>query len=116
MTRKPRGLTGQMEQLIESALMPGCFISYNADFDFIGGLEAAEKQIAGLVPTAPEVAGSLYETFLAGCYEPRASGAPRGCASSRRRRASITTRRSRTSSAHAAATRRPGASPIGIAS
>ena len=69
MTRKPRGLTGQMEQLTESALAPGRFISYNADFDFVGDLEAAEKQIASLAPTAPESAVSLYETFLAGCYE-----------------------------------------------
>lgn len=69
MTRKPRGLTGQMEQLIESALAPGRFISYYANFDFVGDLEAAEKQIASLAPTAPESAVSLYETFLAGCYE-----------------------------------------------
>ena len=69
MTRKPRGLTRQMEQLIESALAPGRFIPYNANYDFVGDLEAAEKQIASLVPTEPELTVSLYETFLAGCYE-----------------------------------------------
>lgn len=55
MTRKPRGLTRQMEQLIESALAPGRFIPYNANYDFVGDLEAAEKQIASLVPTEPEL-------------------------------------------------------------
>jgi hypothetical protein len=58
-----------MEQLIESALAPGRFISYKANFAFVADLEAAEKQIAGLVPTAPALAASLYETFLAGCNE-----------------------------------------------
>ena len=67
MTRKPRSVLGQMEQLIESALAPGRFISYNANYDFVGELEAVERQIAGLVPTDPKVAASLYETFLAGC-------------------------------------------------
>lgn len=72
MAKKPRGLTGQtgqMEQLIESALAPGRFISYNANYDFVSDLEAAEKHIASLVPTSPELAVSLYETFLAGCNE-----------------------------------------------
>ena len=68
MTRKPRGLTGQMEQLIESALAPGRFISYKGNSDFVGNLEAAEKRIASLAPSASALAGSLYETFLAGCH------------------------------------------------
>ncbi len=67
MTRKPRGLTGQMEKLIESALAPGRFISYNANYEFVGELEAVEKQVAGLVRAEPKAAVSLYETFLAGC-------------------------------------------------
>ena len=69
MTRKPRGLTSQMEQLIESALAPGRFISYNANYDFVSDLEAVEKQIADLVSSEPQIAVSLYETFLAGCNE-----------------------------------------------
>jgi hypothetical protein len=69
MTKKLRGLTGQMERSIESALAPGRRVSYGADFDFLGELQAVEKQIAGLVRTAPKRAVSLYETFLAGCYE-----------------------------------------------
>jgi hypothetical protein len=58
-----------MEQLIESALAPGRFISYNANYDFVSDLEAVEKQIANLVSTEPQIAVSLYETFLAGCNE-----------------------------------------------
>ena len=69
MTKKPRGSTGQMERLIESALVPGRFVAYNANFDFVRELEAVETQIASLARTAPERAASLYETFLAGCYE-----------------------------------------------
>jgi hypothetical protein len=58
-----------MEQLIESALAPGRFISYNANYDFVSDLEAVEKQIADLVSSEPQIAVSLYETFLAGCNE-----------------------------------------------
>jgi hypothetical protein len=58
-----------MEQVIESALAPGRFISYNANHEFVGDLEAAEKRIASLVPTEPKIAVSLYETFLADCNE-----------------------------------------------
>lgn len=69
MTRKSRALTSQMERLIEAALMPGRYVTYDATFDFVGEVEAVERQIAKLVPIAPDCAVSLYETFLAGCYE-----------------------------------------------
>jgi hypothetical protein len=69
MPGKPRSLTGEMEHLIESALMPGRFISYNANFDFIRGLEAVEKHVAGWISTDPKLAASLLETFIAGCHE-----------------------------------------------
>jgi tetratricopeptide (TPR) repeat protein len=59
----------QMERLIESALMPGRFISYHADFSFVEELDTVEKQLAKLISTDPAQAVSLYETFLAGCYE-----------------------------------------------
>ena len=36
MTRKPRAVMKQMERLIESALMPGRFISHHADFQTSG--------------------------------------------------------------------------------
>ena len=69
MTRKPRAVTKQIERLIESALMPGRFISHHADFSFIEELGTVEKQLAKLISTDPAQAVSLYETFLAGCYE-----------------------------------------------
>jgi hypothetical protein len=49
--------------------MPGCFISYHADFSFVEELSTVEKQLAKLISTDPAQAVSLYETFLAGCYE-----------------------------------------------
>jgi hypothetical protein len=58
-----------MERLIELALMPGRFISYHADFSFVEELSTVEKQLAILISTDPAQAVSLYETFLAGCYE-----------------------------------------------
>jgi tetratricopeptide (TPR) repeat protein len=58
-----------MERLIESALMPGRFISYHADFSFVSDLGVVEKQLAKLIPTDPVQTVALYETFLAGCYE-----------------------------------------------
>ena len=76
MTRKPIGLVAQMEQLIESALAPGRFISYNANYDFVGDLEAAEKQIASLVRTEPELVVSPHETFPSSPVVPDA-GLPR---------------------------------------
>ena len=69
MTGKPRAVTKQMERLIESALMPGRFISHHADFSFVEELRAVEKQLAKLIATDPAQAVSPYETFLAGCYE-----------------------------------------------
>jgi hypothetical protein len=54
---------------IDTALDPGRFISYNANFDFVRALEHAEEQIRRLVPTEPGRAVVLYKTFLAGCHE-----------------------------------------------
>jgi hypothetical protein len=68
MTMAPRNPTTQMERRIESALAPGCFISYNVNFEFVHELEAAEKQIARMDLTEPGRAAPLYESFLAGCY------------------------------------------------
>lgn len=68
MTRKPRALTRQFERLIETALMPGRFVAYNASFSFVRGLEAVEQRLAKDLSMDPAQA-ALYETFLAGCYE-----------------------------------------------
>jgi len=69
MTRRAPDLVSQLEQLIEFALAPGSFVSWNADFAFVGELESVERRIAGLLSTEPGIAVSLYEAFLAGCNE-----------------------------------------------
>jgi len=69
MTRKPRALTRQFERLIETALTPGRFVSYNASFSFVRDLEAAEQRLAKGLSMDPAQAVAFYETFLAGCYE-----------------------------------------------
>jgi len=69
MKQPPRTLTSQMERLIETALAPGHFVSYNATFSLVSELEAVERELAKLIPTDPTQAVALYETFLAGCYE-----------------------------------------------
>jgi hypothetical protein len=58
-----------MERVIETALAPGRFVSYDIAFSFVGDLETVEHEIAKLIPTDPDQAVALYETFLAGCYE-----------------------------------------------
>ncbi|MBI1876293.1 MAG: hypothetical protein HYS05_20705 [Acidobacteria bacterium] len=58
-----------MERLIETALMPGRFVSYNAGFSFVRELEAVEKRLSKWLSANPAQAVGLYETFLAGCYE-----------------------------------------------
>ena len=68
MTRKARGVTGQLERRIEKALAPGTFIAYDAGFSFVRGLGAVEAELAKLVSTDPREAAQVYETFLAGCY------------------------------------------------
>lgn len=69
MTRKPRSRTDPLESVIETALAPGRFISYKANFDFVRDLEQVEEQLRRLTPTEPARVIALYETFLAGCYE-----------------------------------------------
>jgi hypothetical protein len=54
-----------MERLIESALMPGRFISHHADFFLVEELGTVEEQLAKLISTDPAQAVALYETFLA---------------------------------------------------
>jgi hypothetical protein len=58
-----------VEQEIEAALQPGCFIKYGAGWSFVEGLDGVEDKIAKLVRSAPARAVALYATFLAGCYE-----------------------------------------------
>jgi tetratricopeptide (TPR) repeat protein len=58
-----------MEAEIEHALDPGRFISDRGCFRFVDGLEQVAAAIGRLVANDPERATTLYETFLAGCYE-----------------------------------------------
>lgn len=67
--RPPRGPTDPLEHRMACALAPGEFIAYGAAFDFVQELVRVEEQIRGLIPTEPERAATLYETFVAGCYE-----------------------------------------------
>ena len=58
MTR--RATRGDMlEAAIESALEPGRFIKYGAEWDFVSGLEEVAAKIAKLVAVEPERAVRL---------------------------------------------------------
>lgn len=59
----------RLERRIEAALDPGYFIDYRASFEFGRDLEAVATEIAELVESEPDRAATLYEAFLAGCYE-----------------------------------------------
>jgi len=69
MTKQAVALKRQMERTIETALMPGRFIPYNAGFSFVRGLDAVEQRLSTSAAANPAQAVDLYETFLAGCYE-----------------------------------------------
>jgi tetratricopeptide (TPR) repeat protein len=58
-----------VEVEIENALDPGRFIADRGCFRFVDGLEQVAAVIGGLVGDEPARAATLYETFLAGCYE-----------------------------------------------
>ena len=58
-----------VETEIERALDPGRFVSDRGCFRFVDGLEQVAATIGGLVADDPDRAATLYETFLAGCYE-----------------------------------------------
>ncbi len=58
-----------MEAEIEHALDPGRFVSDRGCFRFVDSLEQVAAAIGRLVTDDPERAATLYETFLAGCYE-----------------------------------------------
>jgi hypothetical protein len=58
-----------VEAEIEHALDPGRFISDRGCFRFVDDLDQVAAAIGRLVTDDPERAATLYETFLAGCYE-----------------------------------------------
>ncbi len=70
MTKKgTRGSRDPLEREIEAALDPGCFVGDRSCFSFVSDLEEVERDIAPLLESAPGRAATLYEAFLAGCYE-----------------------------------------------
>ncbi|MCK5802988.1 MAG: hypothetical protein KAI66_09160 [Lentisphaeria bacterium] len=69
MTAKRRKRDSLIDE-IEDALMPGCFIDYNASWDFVHGLEAVAEKLPKLVAKGEAArACEFYEMLLAGCYE-----------------------------------------------
>lgn len=69
MTRRPRSKPDPFERAIELALHPAEFIPDRACFSFVNGVEEIAARIAKLKQSDPARAITLYETFLAGCYE-----------------------------------------------
>ena len=58
-----------LEAAIETAFRPGQFIDWRMGSTFTSELHGIAAQIDQLVPADPERGVSLYESFLAGCYE-----------------------------------------------
>lgn len=69
MARKARPQHDPLERAIEAALGPGRFVADQACFSFVSDLEAVANDIGQLIQSAPARAVTLYEAFLAGCYE-----------------------------------------------
>lgn len=69
MTRKPRGKADPLEHEIKLALNPGAFIPDRACFSFVSELDGVAAKIVKLTRSDPARAVTLYETFLAACYE-----------------------------------------------
>jgi tetratricopeptide (TPR) repeat protein len=62
--------TVQLERAIEAALRPGRFISYNAVWDFVRGTEEVATKVRALIDEGHAgEAVTLFETFIAACYE-----------------------------------------------
>jgi tetratricopeptide (TPR) repeat protein len=68
-TTRARVRRDRLESEIEAALDPGQFVGDRACFSFVSDLEQVEEGVAKLVETEPARAVTLYEAFLAGCYE-----------------------------------------------
>jgi hypothetical protein len=69
MTRKTRAKADPIEQEIELAFDPGAFIYDGACFSFVRNLDVVAAKIAALTDSEPARVVTLYETFLACCYE-----------------------------------------------
>ena len=67
MTKRRAQRRDPIDSVLESALQPGRFISWNEGFSFVSGLRHLESEIKNIVASDPARAVTLYETFIAGC-------------------------------------------------
>ena len=58
-----------IEKVIEAALSPGCFISYNAAWSFVEDVQGVANDIGKIIRKEPARAARLYEIFIAACHE-----------------------------------------------
>ena len=58
-----------LEKVIEAALSPGCFISYNAAWSFVEDVQGVANDIGKIIRKEPARAARLYESFIAACHE-----------------------------------------------
>jgi uncharacterized Zn finger protein len=58
-----------LEKVIEAALSPGCFISYNAAWSFVEDVQGVANDIGKIIRKEPARAARLYEIFIAACHE-----------------------------------------------
>lgn len=69
MKGRARQGTDPIERQMELALSPGAFIPDRATFSFVSDLQEVAAIIGKIARAEPVRAATLYETFLAGCYE-----------------------------------------------
>ena len=69
MSPRKRKPIDPLEQAIETALVPGSFISYKAAWSFMDDVQEVANELDKVIESEPERAASLYETFIAACHE-----------------------------------------------
>lgn len=58
-----------IEQAMETALDHGNFISYNAAWAFVNGVQQVANNIEKIIGKEPDRAARLYETFIGACHD-----------------------------------------------
>ncbi len=69
MSPRKRKPIDPLEQAIETALVPGSFISYKAAWSFMDDVQEVANELDKVIESEPERAAGLYETFIAACHE-----------------------------------------------
>ena len=69
MSPRKRKPIDPLEQAIETALVPGSFISYKAAWSFMDDVQEVANEVDKVIESEPERAADLYETFIAACHE-----------------------------------------------